>query len=288
MGNRWYDAQLGRWISADSIVPGFANPQNLNRYAYVGNNPILYTDPSGHARKKNLSGPGRDDVPPIQVRNLYHGKALVVNEAIYSPGTDGRVSLSEGQEKVGTSIDRIGFGLGVGGAAADLFEMYPGWGGQVVAVVDLGLTTYASLFQGEFYYGRPHPDLPPMWVMSQDMVVTAGELGLGVVTEFLANLLSVPTEGASEAGSFIVDVGTNGASIVYDVGRLSGDFPTQFAIGFYAEDGVVNIYLLNYSPAEEGKTMYLGEIMPKEMLRGLYWTNPLGGLLLEEFVFKEE
>lgn len=48
MGARWYDARLGRWTSADTIVPGFADPQNLNRYSYVRNNPVRYTDPSGH------------------------------------------------------------------------------------------------------------------------------------------------------------------------------------------------------------------------------------------------
>jgi hypothetical protein len=48
MGVRWYDAQLGRWISADTIVPGLENPQSLCRFAYVYNNPLNYTDPSGH------------------------------------------------------------------------------------------------------------------------------------------------------------------------------------------------------------------------------------------------
>lgn len=45
---RYYDAQLGRFISADTIVPGAGNPQGLNRYSYVLNNPLRYTDPSGH------------------------------------------------------------------------------------------------------------------------------------------------------------------------------------------------------------------------------------------------
>ncbi|MFP4345125.1 MAG: RHS repeat-associated core domain-containing protein, partial [Anaerolineales bacterium] len=46
---RYYDPALGRFISADTIVPDPANPQSLNRYAYVYNNPLKYTDPSGHA-----------------------------------------------------------------------------------------------------------------------------------------------------------------------------------------------------------------------------------------------
>jgi len=43
---RYYDPALGRFAQADSLIPGGA--QGLDRYAYVTNNPIRYTDPSGH------------------------------------------------------------------------------------------------------------------------------------------------------------------------------------------------------------------------------------------------
>ena len=39
---------MGRFVSADSIVPGAGNPQAWNRYSYTVNNPLKYTDPSGH------------------------------------------------------------------------------------------------------------------------------------------------------------------------------------------------------------------------------------------------
>ena len=45
---RYYHPGLGRFVSADSIVPEPGNPQSLNRYAYVKNNPMKYVDPSGH------------------------------------------------------------------------------------------------------------------------------------------------------------------------------------------------------------------------------------------------
>jgi hypothetical protein len=48
MGARWYDGQLGRWSSPDSIVPNPANPQSYNRYSYTRNNPVKFRDPSGH------------------------------------------------------------------------------------------------------------------------------------------------------------------------------------------------------------------------------------------------
>ena len=44
---RLYDPLLGRFISADSMVPDPGNLQALNRYAYCLNNPLIYTDPGG-------------------------------------------------------------------------------------------------------------------------------------------------------------------------------------------------------------------------------------------------
>ena len=45
---RWHDPVLGRFAQADTIVPGPGNSLALDRYAYVMNNPLRYTDPSGH------------------------------------------------------------------------------------------------------------------------------------------------------------------------------------------------------------------------------------------------
>jgi len=47
-GARWYDPKLGRFTQADSIIPQPGNPLDWDRYAYSSNNPINYTDPTGH------------------------------------------------------------------------------------------------------------------------------------------------------------------------------------------------------------------------------------------------
>ncbi len=39
---------MSRYITPDTIVPDPYNPQSLNRYSYCLNNPLIYTDPSGH------------------------------------------------------------------------------------------------------------------------------------------------------------------------------------------------------------------------------------------------
>ncbi|HTQ21993.1 RHS repeat-associated core domain-containing protein [Mycobacterium sp.] len=48
---RYYDPELGQFTAADSIIPDPYRPQSLDRYAYTENDPINYTDPSGHIRR---------------------------------------------------------------------------------------------------------------------------------------------------------------------------------------------------------------------------------------------
>ena len=45
---RYYVPGIGRFASADTIVPDTADPQAYNRYSYVRNNPVSLVDPSGH------------------------------------------------------------------------------------------------------------------------------------------------------------------------------------------------------------------------------------------------
>ncbi|HUH96485.1 MAG TPA: RHS repeat-associated core domain-containing protein [Anaerolineales bacterium] len=45
---RWLDSELQRFISPDDIIPDLNNPQSLNRYSYVNNDPVNATDPTGH------------------------------------------------------------------------------------------------------------------------------------------------------------------------------------------------------------------------------------------------
>ena len=46
--SRFYDASLGRFISPDSIIPNPGDPVSFDHFAYVRNNPLKYSDPSGY------------------------------------------------------------------------------------------------------------------------------------------------------------------------------------------------------------------------------------------------
>jgi len=47
-GARYYNPTLMRWTQPDWIIQDIYDPQGLNRYSYVKNNPLKYTDPSGN------------------------------------------------------------------------------------------------------------------------------------------------------------------------------------------------------------------------------------------------
>ncbi|MFN3018206.1 RHS repeat-associated core domain-containing protein [Vibrio coralliilyticus] len=48
MNGRVYDQELGRFLSADPIIQEPYITNSFNRYAYVMNNPLKYTDPTGY------------------------------------------------------------------------------------------------------------------------------------------------------------------------------------------------------------------------------------------------
>ncbi len=48
MNGRIHDPVLGRFISPDPYIQEPTNAQNYNRYSYVWNNPLRFTDPSGY------------------------------------------------------------------------------------------------------------------------------------------------------------------------------------------------------------------------------------------------
>jgi RHS repeat-associated protein len=46
-GARYYDAEIGRFVSPDPTIPEGGNPQSYNRYSYCINNPLSAVDPNG-------------------------------------------------------------------------------------------------------------------------------------------------------------------------------------------------------------------------------------------------
>jgi len=94
---RYYDPLLGRFLSADSIVPSPANPQSLNRYSYVLNSPLRYMDPSGHKACDSFDASGKC----IQEKDLFWVNFRGSWPDYY------QVAVQEAAERIGTALAKI-------------------------------------------------------------------------------------------------------------------------------------------------------------------------------------
>ena len=98
---RFYSQKLGRFLGPDSLVPDQFNPQYLNRFSYVRNNPIRYTDPTGHMDAPDVGGgcyqcrrprqplppePPKETVPPDEEPDPIID-IPILGGPIISPGT---------------------------------------------------------------------------------------------------------------------------------------------------------------------------------------------------------
>ena len=102
-GARYYDPVLKQFTQPDTLIGDIYNPQSLNRYSYVLNNPYKYTDPEGHnpllfgMAIGGLFGTAFD-----MIYQIYHGASMF----------DGSMDWGS----VGTSA-LIGSGAGLAGGA---------------------------------------------------------------------------------------------------------------------------------------------------------------------------
>jgi RHS repeat-associated protein len=130
-GARYYASSMGRFTSPDwSAVPSpvpygdFTNPQSLNLYSYVGNNPLSYVDSDGHDPDVNFQNQDLEDMfnriaaespsfsSELDAAKADHNIQVTVNEVgvqklpDHAPG-DAVVTLnSDGSIKVVINVKR--------------------------------------------------------------------------------------------------------------------------------------------------------------------------------------
>ena len=88
---RYYDSQGGTFLTEDSYPGEVTDPLSQNRYSYVQNNPVNYTDPSGH-RMVWMGGEGE----PSRPRSINTRQQRFYQQSIVGQDALGRaVSLRE-------------------------------------------------------------------------------------------------------------------------------------------------------------------------------------------------
>ncbi len=121
-GARWYDPALGRFVQADTIVPG--GVQGLDRYAYVNNNPLKCNDPSGHC-------PICLAIIAFIVENQAAFESIAITAAILSfvgPSDPDPQLINDpvaSQQAFGNSVFQAGGILSLADAALQFGEYFP-------------------------------------------------------------------------------------------------------------------------------------------------------------------
>ena len=102
---RWYDSSLGRFTSADSIVPGAGNPGAWDRYAYVINSPVGNLDPTGHSSRC----PGLFLCPLIYGALKMRGAATA--NRVVAKNIDIAVTVANGESEVSSTLVAAGIAV---------------------------------------------------------------------------------------------------------------------------------------------------------------------------------
>ncbi|MCG3113837.1 MAG: hypothetical protein MCM46_18690 [Candidatus Manganitrophus sp. SB1] len=131
---RYYDPVLARFISPDSILPDLANPQAFNRYSYVYNNPLIYTDPTGHCPVCFIAAGIVMGALSAGVQSDWNMEAMIIGGTIggISGGVGSAVSTSVGGGIIGGFYGGMTGGM-VGGG---LYSAY--YGGNIIEGMGMG------------------------------------------------------------------------------------------------------------------------------------------------------
>lgn len=89
----YYDSSAGTFLIEDSYAGTQLDPLSQNRYAYVENNPVNYTDPSGHFLKGLIKG----------AKNLYN-KAVNAGKSVVKSVAKPLGNLVKSAVNIGTNL----------------------------------------------------------------------------------------------------------------------------------------------------------------------------------------
>ena len=109
-GARWYDPQLSRFLSPDTIIPGAGNSQAWDRFAYALNSPIRFIDPTGHASATPTFNYDADFTG-----NQFYGISFKETKGKWS--LKNMLSVLDAAKKVGQKMSKY-----LGGSAVDAFR----------------------------------------------------------------------------------------------------------------------------------------------------------------------
>ncbi|MBL7197061.1 MAG: RHS repeat-associated core domain-containing protein, partial [Candidatus Omnitrophica bacterium] len=153
-GARYYDSQLGRFITADPTIQHPYDPQDFSRYAYCRNNPLKYTDPTGLGWWSSFWKALVGGIVAGVVLALTGGAGAIPIVAYMAAGIAGGITTGAlegglGGALIGAALGAFGgYGYAVGGVGFAVGMLAIGAGLATATGGLEGLGDYAAGFYG--------------------------------------------------------------------------------------------------------------------------------------------
>jgi hypothetical protein len=79
---RFYSPYINRFLQPDTIIPDLSNPQSWDRYSYVTNRPVNFSDPTGHrcAPEDDCAGWHNYDAVPVLKRLIKRDFGITMED----------------------------------------------------------------------------------------------------------------------------------------------------------------------------------------------------------------
>jgi RHS repeat-associated protein len=206
MHARYYSSNLGRFLSVDPVGGKVGSSQSWNRYAYVQNNPLKYTDPDGEWAHIAIGA--------VVGAALNAGAKAIQNSAEGRPVTEG-LGKAALVGAAGGAVTAATFGMGAalltgGGAAGAIATLsstasiptLTATGGLIVGGTSAGLggaVTGAgneAVVQGNTNFQDVASAAATSGLKSVPLGALLGAAGAGPVTEAVAGEVSTVADAA--------------------------------------------------------------------------------------------
>jgi RHS repeat-associated protein/uncharacterized repeat protein (TIGR01451 family) len=181
---RFYEPTLGVFIQPDTMMPSAANPQSLNRYSYVLNDPINLNDPSGYKpcwATKNYTCNNLTKKLANQQYSLYSSadqpavaaffasQGIIVGNSGGGGGGVGRDTCAAcGPGLGGATLNGLGSGFGGGNGGGDNWQAD---NGGITWSVPAGAGFSPTQPGWHNYPAGPNPVCAAAWNCTQSQIV---------------------------------------------------------------------------------------------------------------------